>query len=235
MANLTRLRFDPHVHTGASYDAAGSVEAVLARCQERHLDAVAITDHDTTAAARRAAALGERYGILVVPGVEISTADGHLLAVGVTAEPPTGHAFASAVEWVRARGRLAVVPHPFQRSRHGVDRQSLGDCDGIEVFNAWAVTGLQNRRAAALARRRGYPELGGSDAHRPGRVGTAYTEVHAADATVEGVLDAIADGRCRAVGDSLPFRSCVRKYTGALARRLRPGGGRTLPRRFRRT
>ena len=168
-------------------------------------------------------------------GSDTSTADGHLLAVGVTVDPPTDRPFDRTVAWVRDRGGLAVVPHPFQRSRHGVDGRSLGDCDGIEAFNAWAVTGLQNRRAAALARRRGDPALGGSDAHRPGGVGMAYTEVRAADATTGDILDAIADGRCRAVGDSFPFRSCVRKYTGALARRLRAGGSRTLPRRFRRT
>jgi len=43
-----RVRFDPHVHTKASHDARGTVEAVLEACRDRGLDAVAITDHDTT-------------------------------------------------------------------------------------------------------------------------------------------------------------------------------------------
>ena len=229
MGGGVRLRFDPHVHTGASYDARGSVDAVLARCRDQGLDAVAITDHDTAVAARRAVIRQDRYGVLVVPGVEISTADGHLLALGVSTDPPTGCPFARTVEWVRDRGGLAVVPHPFQRSRHGVEGGALTDCDGIETFNAWAVTGVQNRRAAVLARQRDYPALGGSDAHHPSAVGTAYTEVRTADETVDAVLDAVAAGRCQAVGSSYPLRASLRKYAAAVGRWVRSDDGAPGP------
>ena len=214
-----RVRFDPHVHTKASHDARGTVEAVLEACRDRGLDAVAITDHDTTTAARRAVDVGDRHGVLVVPGVEVSTADGHLLGLGVTAAPPVGRPFAATVEWIRDRGGLAVVPHPFQRSRHGVGRSVIDDCDGVESFNAWSMSGLQNRRAAALARRRGYPGLGGSDAHRPGMVGTAYTELLVdGEPTRNALLSAVDDGLCRAVGDSTTVGTYLREYAAALAR-----------------
>ncbi len=215
-----RIRFDPHVHTDASYDASGSVEEVLRQGRERGLDAVAITDHDTTAAARRAGDLESEYDVHVIPGVEISTADGHLLALGVTADPPVDRPLTETVEWTRERDGLAIVPHPFQRTRHGVGRRAIADCDAVEVFNAWAMTGLQNRRAGAFARRRGYPGLGSSDAHRPEMVGTAHTELLVDDPepTTGTILEAIAHGRCQAVGRSATNGEYLRKHADCLDR-----------------
>jgi predicted metal-dependent phosphoesterase TrpH len=213
---------DPHVHTAASYDAEGSVHEVLGYCHNRGIDAIAVTDHDTTVGARRALAASHWYDVVVIPGVEVSTADGHLLGLGVTERPPIGDPLGETVAWIRDRGGLAVVPHPFQVSRHGVRKRDLADCDGVEVFNAWSVTGIQNRRAGAYAARHGYPELGGSDAHDPSMVGRAATEVtvDADDPTAREILAAISDGRTRAVGESTAPRRYLRKYGRAAGRRL---------------
>jgi predicted metal-dependent phosphoesterase TrpH len=219
------VRFDPHVHTEASYDADGSPEAVLEAAESAGLDALAITDHDTTAGAERATAVADEYDVLVVPGVELSTEAGHLLGLGVTTRPPVGTAFADAVRWVRRRGGLAVVPHPFQVSRHGVRERDLSDCDGVESFNPWAVTGIQNARATAFAERHDYPRLGGSDAHRPATVGTAYTDVTVEapvrseeGVSVDGLLTAIEAGRTEPGGSRTSLGAYLGKYTGSLRR-----------------
>jgi predicted metal-dependent phosphoesterase TrpH len=225
----TTLRLDPHVHTGASHDAEGTVHEVLAYAHNRGVDAVAITDHDTTVGARRALEVQHQYDVTVVPGVEVTTADGHLLGLGVRDRPGVGDSLADTVAWLRERGGVAVVPHPFQVSRHGVRKADLEDCDGLEVFNAWAMTGVQNRRADAYATRHRYPKLGGSDAHEPAAVGRAYSKVRVESdpPAVDGILDAIRAGRTRAVGRTTSTRRYVRKYTRAVGRRLRvgPAGG----------
>jgi predicted metal-dependent phosphoesterase TrpH len=128
---------------------------------------------------------------------------------------------------------VAVVPHPFQVSRHGVRRRELSDCDGVEVFNAWAMTGIQNRRAWAFARDHGYPRLGASDAHEPTMVARSYTEVtlprgvSPSSFTRSDLLDAVRAGETRAAGTSTPTRRYLRKYvrsvelkTNALRRSL---------------
>ena len=220
------VRLDAHVHTDASYDAEGTVREVLAYGHNADVDAIAVTDHDTTVAARRALELQGAYDITVLPGVEVSTAAGHVLGLGVCERPRVGRPLAETVAWIRERGGLAIVPHPFQVSRHGVRKAAIRDCDGIEVFNAWAMTGIQNRRADRFATRHGYPKLAGSDAHDPETIGNAYTEIAVVTASpsVEDILDAIAAGRTRAVGQSSPTRRYVRKYTRAVRRRLRAGG-----------
>lgn len=207
---------DTHVHTAASYDSTASVERVLASAAEVGLDAVAITDHDTAAGARRAMERARADGVVVVPGVEVSTADGHLLALGVADCPEAGRPLAETVAAVRDRGGAAVVPHPSQRTRHGVPRSAVGDCDGIEVYNAMAMTGVQNRRARNFAAREGYPALGGSDAHTPEMVGRAVTHVRVATETepltADAIVSAIRAGRTDSAGRRAPVRHYLTKY-----------------------
>lgn len=65
-------RCDLHTHTQASDGMqAPTVNVQLAK--DRGLSAVGITDHDTVAGLEEAMIAGEKYGIVVVPGVEIST------------------------------------------------------------------------------------------------------------------------------------------------------------------
>jgi predicted metal-dependent phosphoesterase TrpH len=210
---MRRLRVDAHVHTAASYDATAPVEAVLDRASAAGLDAVVVTDHDTVAGARRAVDVARPDHPVVVPGVEVSTADGHLLAVDVTEAPAPGRPFAETVRTVRRRGGLAVAPHPFQRSRHGVGAAVLDDCrvDGVEVYNAHCLTGFRNEQAAAYAAAHGYPPFGGSDAHCADLVGRAVTEVRVdGPPTRDRVVDALRSGRTRSRGR----RTSVRRYLG---------------------
>ncbi|QLH80576.1 CehA/McbA family metallohydrolase [Halosimplex pelagicum] len=173
------ITLDAHVHTDASYDCSTAPERVVDAALAAGLDAVAITDHDAVDGAARAVAAAAGTDLLVVPGVEVSTAEGHLLALGVDRAPAPDRSFAETVETVRSAGGVAVVPHPFQVSRHGVRRAAMADCelDGVETLNAVAVTGYGNRRARTFAASEGYPTVGGSDAHRPGLIGRAFTSV----------------------------------------------------------
>lgn len=218
---------DIHVHTAASYDAEAPVDAVLAHAADAGLDAVAITDHDTMQGAREAMERAREYDIVVVPGVEVSTASGHLLGLGVGACPAPGQPLTETVVAVHEQGGAAVVPHPFQRSRHGVPRSAVGDCDGIEVYNAMAMTGVQNRRARRFARLEEYPALGGSDAHTPAMVGRAVTHVELATdtepLTAAAIVSAIRAGRTDYAGRRAPVRHYLKKHLHNV--RLRTAAG----------
>ncbi len=124
MSRVT-VRIDPHVHSEASYDGREPVELILEHAADIGLDAVVITDHDTTGGSVRAAKLAADYGLIGIPGVEVSTAHGHLLALGVERMPPRRASYAETIRWIHDHGGIAVVPHPFQRSRHGVRRRHV--------------------------------------------------------------------------------------------------------------
>jgi len=119
------VSIDPHVHSEGSYDGHEPVELILEHAAEIGLDAVVITDHDVIRESRRAAEIAPEYGLIGIPGVEVSTAHGHLLAIGVERMPPRGRPYAETVRWIRDRGGVAIVPHPFQRSRHGVRQRNI--------------------------------------------------------------------------------------------------------------
>ena len=86
-----RHGFDLHLHTHYSADACGSPEEMVAAAKRRGLSGIAITDHNTCDALDYLTSVGLiRHdglavdGFLIIPGVEVSTADGHLLCLGVT-------------------------------------------------------------------------------------------------------------------------------------------------------
>ncbi len=224
--NIT-ISVDPHVHSEGSYDGHEPVELILEHAADIGLDAVVITDHDVIEESLRAADLAPRYGLIGIPGVEVSTAHGHLLAIGVEERPDPGRPFEETVETVRDRGGVAAVPHPFQRSRHGVRKGHIQDCDAVEVYNSMLFTGYRNRRARAFANRHGYPKLGASDAHHLPNVGRAYTEttvevgcgLTAADITRNTVIDALADGATEIQGKRTPIPKSTVQYAKGAARK----------------
>ena len=76
-------RVDLHVHTvGGSHDVVDTTatpENIVSTAITEHLAAVAITDHNEITNAARASQAAEGTALLVIPGVELSTPEGHLL------------------------------------------------------------------------------------------------------------------------------------------------------------
>ena len=220
MSNITTISIDPHVHSDGSYDGHEPVELILEHAVDIGLDGVVITDHDEIEESLYAADIAPEYGLIGIPGVEVSTAHGHLLALGVEELPPPGRPFLDTVEEVRELGGVAAVPHPFQRSRHGVRKRRIEDCDAVEVYNSMLFTGYRNRRARMFAERHNYPKLGASDAHYLPNVGRAYTEImletdHGStkdDITGETVIEALAEGSTAIQGKRTPIHKSTRQY-----------------------
>ncbi|MFC5972732.1 PHP domain-containing protein [Halomarina salina] len=226
MGREVSVAIDPHVHSEGSYDGHEPVERLLERAVEVGLDGIVVTDHDTIEESLRAADLAADYGLVGIPGVEVSTAQGHLLAIGVEQRPPPGDPFDETVERVRELGGVAVVPHPFQRTRHGVGKRSVGDCDAVEVYNAWVFTGYRNRRARRFADANGYPGVAASDAHSAAYVGRAYTELlldvdSLDDLTAERIVDELAAGSATIEGRRQPLWRSASHYASCTGRRAR--------------
>ena len=152
------------------------------------LDVIAVTDHDDVGGALLARELHARgnYRFEFVPGIELTTRAGHLLALWVDEPLPLLRSLAESVELVHRAGGLAVVPHPFSWLTRSVGRRTLdrlldnGDPathpDGIEVANTTLAGRVTGARALRRNRERyGLAETGGSDAHFLEGVGTAAT------------------------------------------------------------
>jgi predicted metal-dependent phosphoesterase TrpH len=176
---------DIHVHTTYSDGHAGVEEVLEHAAQNTDLQVIAITDHDTIEGALEARSLAEEYGIEVVVGEEVSTADGELLALFIEQRLPPGLAAAETIAAVHAQGGLCVAAHPYYRmvpsmGHRGLRKRGSGPdpewrLDAIEVFNVGLLLSVGNRRAAMTATALGLPALGGSDSHHPKTIGYGYT------------------------------------------------------------
>ena len=76
---------DLHVHTPGSNDAKaedfGDAPAIVKAAIDSGLDAIAVTDHNTAAWCDQMTAAAKSTKLVVLPGFELSTSDGHLLGV----------------------------------------------------------------------------------------------------------------------------------------------------------
>jgi predicted metal-dependent phosphoesterase TrpH len=180
---------DLHIHTALG-DGMVELPALLAYVEERtDLDVIGVTEHDQIEAALRLRELHARgrYRFEVVVGAEVTTLEGHLLALFVEEPVPSLRPLAKTLDAVHRQGGLCVIPHPLSpltRSigRHGIERVLRRRADGLWFDGIELANGSPAGRGAAAARARALngsrfhlAEIGGSDAHFLPAVGCGRT------------------------------------------------------------
>ena len=127
---------------------------------------------------------------LVIPGVEVTTAEGHLLCIGATLPDLKGRPALEVCNRIHEAGGLALPPHPYDLFRAGIRENVLNTLpiDALEVFNAATTLKRYNRMAYDYARGRNLAMTAASDAHHADAVGTAFTLLNTEDFSVRGVL-----------------------------------------------
>jgi len=193
------IRVDLHVHTIFSGDATINPKLLVDTLYAHStVKGVAITDHDTLEGYFQVRKLATVYqDLLVIPGVEVTTSEGHFILLGIEEKPPFMSTLESVVDFAIERAALIVIPHPYRADRGIGDAAERIQADAIEVKNPSASL-RENRLAEKLAKARSLPGVAGSDAHNPSQLWTAYTEVDS-QPDVDGVLNAIKNGRVKAV------------------------------------
>jgi len=218
------LTVELHSHSALSHDGRDPVDLLVEQAAAVGLDALAVTDHDEIDASIEAAEQAADHGLIGIVGMEVSSAAGHILAFGIDELIPPGLSYDETLERIHDQGGIAVIPHPFQKSRHGVaphvTEDQLASADAIEVYNSRLFTGRSNRQAERFAIERGLPMTAGSDAHISELVGQAITEVGADDRSAEAVLEAIRHGRTSVIGQRTPWRVSLRQFGGGAKRRV---------------
>jgi predicted metal-dependent phosphoesterase TrpH len=196
-------KIDLHCHSFFSGDGVSSPESLIAAARKKGLDGFALTDHNTSDGIRYMydKGLAREDGqpvdnFLVVPGVEVTTDEGHLLCLGVILPFLKGMPAQEVCQIVHAMSGLTIPPHPYDLFRAGI-REAVLDTlaiDALEVFNAATTFKRYNKRAFDYAQRRKLPMTAGSDAHHEAAIGTAYTILDAPELTTAAVLAQIKRG-----------------------------------------
>jgi predicted metal-dependent phosphoesterase TrpH len=168
-------RVELHSHSHYSRDCLTTLKQIVARCKAKGIDKIAITDHNTAEGALVFAKLEPE---LIIPGEEIMTTEGEILAFFVQETIPQKLTPEETLKRLRDQGAFISVSHPFDRLRKGAwQREQLdriiGKVDAIEVFNARCIWKRDNEKAAAYAQEHGVLGTVGSDAHAPIELGKA--------------------------------------------------------------
>lgn len=173
---MRAARYDLQVHTDASPCSGATPEDVVDASLAADLGGIAITNHDTLEGVDEATHHAPNR-LDVIPGVEVTTTHGHLLALDVDAVPD-GHGPRKVIESIHDMGGVAVLSHPFDRLRQYFDAdlpEIAAAADGVEVTNSRCLRPAYNRQARRFADQYGLATTGGSDAHFPHEVGRAVT------------------------------------------------------------
>jgi predicted metal-dependent phosphoesterase TrpH len=222
-------RADLHIHTLAS-DGVDGIETILEHVASAgSLDVIAIADHERIdgAVAARALARARDLPFEVVVAEEVSTRDGHLLALFVEERLRPWRAMATTIGEVHEQGGIAIVAHPLFPyplcAQAWTLKRLLGSKDArvrpdaIEAFNPTTFGKFVHRRVVAFAAEAGVPVVGSSDAHQAAAVGLGWTTFPGSSAA--DVRAAILEGRTGwhgsfhgTVGQLPTFGRQLRKY-----------------------
>lgn len=198
---------DLHIHTIYSYDGTASVPAVLKRAKQIGLDVIAITDHDEINGSLKAVELAPNYGIEVIPGIEVTTSEGDLLALNITEKVERDQPLLETILRVGELGGFCIAPHPMAE---GLAMNSLSAFSilralrnpnaariliGIETYNATTIDRMSNHYARILAERLGVTQTASSDAHIVRAIGLGITEFDGH--TAQHLISALKHGKVR--------------------------------------
>ena len=175
---------------------------IIEHAKRLNLDIVALTDHDTMRGVKEGEKYAKKYGIIFVPGEEVSTRQGHVLALGIQEEIKPNMDIEETVDEIHAQGGVAVAAHPFDFRRKGAGRFAIY-CDAVEAFNAFDIERASNWRAMRFAAKHEMPVTAGSDAHALEMMGRGIT-LFPCCGDVDDVLRAIKTGRTKIEGNYIP-------------------------------
>jgi hypothetical protein len=204
---------DFHVHSFPGDGLLPPWDLAL-EARRRRLDAIALTNHNSTHSWRLAEWLSltrRTGGALLIPGEELTSVGYHLAVVGVTAPVGWRQSAASAAAAVHAKGGVAIAAHPDEKTWRFLDDAALAVLDGVEVAHPMIHVWADSRRDLLAFYERAtrvHPSIaaiGSTDFHNFAPVGLGRTYVLTREATQAGILDAIRAGRtvaCDGLGEA---------------------------------
>ena len=198
-----QIKADLHVHTTFSKDSLITPKELVYYAKKRGLNAVAVTDHNQLEGAYK---IAKETDFLIIPGMEVSSADGHIVALNVKELIPRGYSAAETVERIHRAGGVAIACHPYVKFK-GCLKEKVGSTfDAIEVINARAFPFKNSvKKAEETAERLKLSRVAGTDAHYGPQIGYGYTVIESEEASVDAIAKAIVEGNCQPFGQVVPF------------------------------
>ena len=174
---------DLHVHSTFSKDGTTTVRAALKQAANIGLNVIAITDHDEIRGSLAACELAPQYRVEAVPAIEVSTREGHVLALFVEKPIPAGRSLIETLLRIGEQGGIAIAPHPVNPLPKSLPMDALVGAvahpsarhvlKGLEVYNMGHQ--IFNHLAQKISPWLPLAKTAGSDSHVYWTVGIGQT------------------------------------------------------------
>ena len=183
------MKADLHIHSHYSEDSWAKIEDIIEAAVRNDIRCIAITDHDEF----RAHLDIHDDRVIVIPAVEVSSAEGHILAYGVDRPIPRGMGVLETINAIHEAGGIAIAAHPYRYHSGLGEKNVIPEFDGVEALNGWSKK-KDNESSDKLARAFGKIVTAGSDAHAANRVGESWVILPDSVTTWQEALEAIKAG-----------------------------------------
>ncbi len=194
------MKGDIHIHSKYSPDSMLEPEEIVRVAQRSGLDFIAISDHNRFKE--------HNLGFHTIKAEEVSSIDGHILAIFIDGEITPRLSQAETVEMIHDRNGIAICAHPFRRV-NGVRSKFIDIYDAIEDKNG-RCSAACNKKASELAAKLKRPVTAGSDSHFYEEIGRTYIELDATDD--ESIRKAILNNKVKTNGKDLSPSDQVKLY-----------------------
>ena len=202
---------DLHSHSLKSDDGRARVEnyCLWIRKRELPIDGFVLTEHRQFDAASDYRKLEDLHGILILKASEVETDYGHVLVFGVNDDMCAAYDFTRidlplelVLRETERCGGVAVPCHPG-RPRVGLCAhfEEKGAVEGVRVIETrnGGSRGEEDAAALALAERRGYRGIGGSDAHIVSQIARCVTRFPSDIRDADDLVAALRHGEFEAL------------------------------------
>ena len=183
------MLIDLHNHSWPrSHDSVLDPKDLAIRAKEAGLDGISFTEHDALWPHDEVQKIAEEVGIVIIPGCEVSTDPGHMLAWGMEKYVFGMHRVEKLAAYVHERGGVLVFAHPYRRQiawkdiredweiavQRAADNGAMDHVIALEILNGRGKE-RENRFSADLAAASGMNGTAGTDSHAVHDIGKVAT------------------------------------------------------------
>lgn len=206
-------KFDLHIHSCYSHNLYGTrllsppskslPEDIIKTAILKGIRVIAVTDHDNIKGSLRTIEIANRKRyknkILIIPGVEISSKDGHILAYNVYEDIPKYLSVEDTIKIIKEKGGVAVAAHPFNM-KYCLKKNKIIELNkelfALELSNSHS---LKNEYTKRYIKKNNYPFTIGSDAHSLSEIGLCYGKTNEIINSIQDMLNVIKNQKINSI------------------------------------
>jgi hypothetical protein len=213
-----QIKADLHVHSNYSKDSLTTPKDLVYYAKKRGLTAVAVTDHNQIEGSCK---IAKEADFLVISGMEVSSADGHIVALNLQELIPRGLSAKETVDKIHEAGGIAIAVHPYAWFKGSLTSHvETAKFDAVETINASAFPFKRcKRKAMEIAQKLNLPCVGGTDSHYGPTIGYGYTVIDS-EPDVDSIAKAIVNGKCQPFGQQVPLTLNLERQYKLIKRRI---------------